>query len=92
MAQLKEAGSIVEDGVVTSLNKVDTALQSVGVTLTDSNGQIRDLQDVFNDLGAVWDGLDRNTKSYLATIISGLRNCFGPVETPLIAGTSLEVV
>ncbi len=89
IAQIKEAGEIVEDGVVTPLNKVDTALRSVGVSLVDSSGQIRDMQEIFNDLGQVWDGLDRNTKAYLATVVAGLI-VFGSVKIPLIAGTSLE--
>jgi TP901 family phage tail tape measure protein len=73
IAQIKEAGEVVEDGVVTPLNKVDEALRSVGVALTDHEGQIRDMQHIFNELGAIWDDLDRNTKSYLATIMAGSR-------------------
>ena len=73
IAQIKEAGEVVEDGVVTPLNKVHEALESVGVALVDSQGQIRDMQYIFNELGEIWDELDRNTKSYLATIIAGSR-------------------
>ncbi len=90
MQQVKEAGVIIEDGVETPLNKVQEALAAVGVSLLGADGQMRDLQDVFSDLGPLWDGMNRNTKAYLATIIAGFRKCLGPVETSLIAGTSLE--
>ncbi len=90
MQQIKDAGSIIEDGIEIPLNKVQEALASVNVDLLDHTGQLRDLQDVFGDLGPKWDKLDRNTKAYLATIISGFRKCLGPVKTSLIAGTSLE--
>ncbi|MFA6711179.1 MAG: phage tail tape measure protein [Candidatus Caldatribacteriota bacterium] len=73
MQQVKEAGVIVEDGVTTPLNKVQEALEAVGVELLDHEGQLRDLQDVFRDLGREWDYMDRNTKAYLATIIAGSR-------------------
>lgn len=46
-------------------NKVDTALKSVGVSLVDTNGQFRDLDDVFLDLSAKWQSLDRNSQRYV---------------------------
>ena len=48
-------------------NKVDTALKSVGVSLKDTNGQFRDLDDVFLELSKKWNTLDRNTQRYIAT-------------------------
>lgn len=54
-------------------NKVDTALKSVGVSLVDTNGQFRDLDDVFLDLSAKWQSLDRNSQRYIATIAAGSR-------------------
>lgn len=90
MQQIRETGTVIEDGVETPLNAVQVALESVGVELLDSQGQLRDLQDVFDDLGKSWDGLDRNTKAYLATIIAGFRQILGPEKISLTAGTSLE--
>ena len=49
-------------------NKVDTALKSVGVSLKDTNGQFRDLDDVFLELAGKWSTLDRNSQRYIATI------------------------
>lgn len=46
-------------------NKVDIALKSVGVSLVDTNGQFRDLDDVFLDLSAKWQSLDRNSQRYV---------------------------
>ena len=63
-------GEIVEPA---DINRVDTALKSVGISLKDSAGQIRDLDDVFMELSAVWDDLDRNTQRYIATISAGSR-------------------
>lgn len=48
-------------------NKVDTALKSVGVSLKDTNGQFRDLDDVFLELSKKWNTLDRNTQRYELT-------------------------
>lgn len=74
--ELKTAvGDSVEiDGELVDVNKVDTALKSVGVQLRDSlTGQFRDLDDVFLELASKWDSLDRNTQRYVATIAAGSR-------------------
>lgn len=63
-------GEIVE---LADINRVDTALKSVGISLLDTAGQIRDLDDVFMELSSIWDGLDRNTQRYIATISAGSR-------------------
>lgn len=66
--------SVEIDGELVEVNKVDTALQSVGVQLRDSlTGQFRDLDDVFLELASKWDTLDRNTQRYVATIAAGSR-------------------
>ena len=55
------------------INRVDTALKSIGITLLDTAGQIRNLDDVFFELSAKWDSLDRNTQRYIATQAAGSR-------------------
>ena len=55
------------------INKVDKALKSVGISLTNANGEVRDLGDVLDELGGIWDNLNRSQKSYLATQIAGTR-------------------
>ena len=49
-------------------NKVDKALKSVGVSIKDTSGQFRDLDDVFLELSQKWNTLDRNSQRYIATI------------------------
>ena len=71
MQQVKEAGT-TEDGE-TDVNQVETALKSVGVALRDANGELRDLEDVFAELGPKWQSLDRNTQAYIGTIVAGTR-------------------
>ena len=72
MQQVKELGEVMEDGA-TDINKVETALKSVGIQLLDNNKQLRNLEDVFAELGPIWNTLDRNTQAYLGTIIAGTR-------------------
>lgn len=67
----EDPNALTEEGV--SVNDVDEALKTVGVELLDSQGNMRDLGEVIDDLGQKWDGLNRNTKAYLATIIAGTR-------------------
>ena len=61
------------DGEVVDANKIETALKSVGVALRDSSGQFRELDEVFMELASKWDGLDKNTQRYIATIAAGSR-------------------
>lgn len=61
------------DGEEVSVNKVDAALQSVGVSLKNTNGEFRDLDDVFLDLSAKWDNLSIMQQRYVATMAAGSR-------------------
>ena len=61
------------DGEEVSVNKVDKALKSVGVSLKNTNGQFRDLDDVFLDLAKKWDTLDIMQQRYVATTAAGSR-------------------
>ena len=70
--QFKEDPSgLTESG--SDINKVDTALKSIGISLTDTYGEVRDLGDVLDELGQQWEHLTRSQKSYLATQIAGTR-------------------
>lgn len=64
--ELKENVAGTEDSEFEDLdyNKVDIALKSIGVSLKDTNGQFRDLDDVFLELSEKWDTLDRNSQRY----------------------------
>lgn len=61
------------DGEEVSYNKVDTALQSIGVSLKDANGQFRDLDQVFLDISQRWDSLTQTQQRYVATTAAGSR-------------------
>ena len=61
------------EGEEMSLNRVDKALRSIGITIQDTNGQFRDFDDVILELGEKWNSLDKNAQRYIATIMAGNR-------------------
>ena len=71
LQEIKDIGKIEEDG--TTFSNVAKALTSIGIAATDSSGQLRTLQDIMNELGPMWDTLDRNHKAYIATVLAGNR-------------------
>ena len=52
------------EGEELSLNKVDTALQAVGISLHTVNGEFRDFDDVILELGKKWNSLDSSMQRY----------------------------
>lgn len=71
LQEIKNIGKIEEDG--TTFSNVAKALTSIGIAATDSSGQLRTLQDIMNELGPMWNTLDRNHKAYIATVLAGNR-------------------
>ena len=67
--QIKAKGFNEEDA--TQINDVTKALQAVGITAVDAQGQLRPIAEVLDELGAKWDGLTRNEKAYVATALAG---------------------
>ena len=61
------------DGEEVDYNKVDTALKSIGVSLKDTNGQFRNLDQVFLDISSRWDSLTQTQQRYIATTAAGSR-------------------
>ena len=59
--------------LIIQYNKVDKALKSIGIDLKDTNGQFRDLDDVFLELAQRWNSLSRNQQRYIATTSAGSR-------------------
>lgn len=70
---MKKGSAFDEDGELIEVNKVQTALASVGVSLLDAQGQFRDFDDVIFELADVWDSLDSASQRYVATIAAGNR-------------------
>jgi len=71
MREVTDLGKAAEDGM--SLNRVEKALKSVGVTLRDSTGQFRNLEDVLIDVGNKWSTLTSIEQAYIATALAGTR-------------------
>jgi len=61
------------DGQVVSFNKVDKALQSVGITIQTTDGQFRSFTDVITELSGKWDQLSSTQQRYIATQMAGNR-------------------
>ena len=61
------------EGVAMDANKVDAALKTIGVNLTNTRGEFRNLDEVFLDISARWDSLTQGQQRYIATIAAGSR-------------------
>ena len=73
--ELKKDPALIEpvDGEIVDANKVEAALRTIGVSLRDTEGQFRNLDEVFLEISEKWDGLSTNTQRYIATIAAGSR-------------------
>ena len=58
------------EGEEMSLNKVDKALQTVGISIHDAAKQFRDFDDVITELAGKWETIDTNTQRYIATVMA----------------------
>lgn len=66
---IKETGYNDEDPM--GLNDITKALKSIGITAVDTQGQLRPFGEVIDEVGAKFNGLNRNTQAYVATAIGG---------------------
>ena len=64
-------GEALEDG--TDLTKYSQALETVGINIKTASGDLRDMDDILNDLGARWDQLGRAEQNALAQTVGGVR-------------------
>ena len=64
-------GETLEDGV--NLNKYSEALDTVGVKVLDANGQMREMDDILDDLAAKWDTIGKAEQTALAQTVAGVR-------------------
>ena len=62
-----------EEGEALAFNKVDAALQSVGISMKTVDGQFREFTDVIVELGEKWDQLESTQQRYIATQFAGNR-------------------
>lgn len=66
-----ELGETLEDG--TDLGKYSKALATVGVQIKDVSGEMKDMDQILDDLGSRWDKLDKATQTALAQTVGGTR-------------------
>lgn len=66
-----ELGKTLDDG--TTLGKYSKALDAVGVAIKDSNGELRDMDRILDDIGGKWDALNKDEQVALAQAVGGIR-------------------
>ena len=71
MRELSDFGKTLEDGM--DFNRVDAALRQVGISLTQSNGQFRDMEEVLKDIGGAWEGFNKTQQASVAVALAGTR-------------------
>ena len=64
-------GETLEDG--TTLNKYSEALNKVGINIYDTNGQLKDMDTILNNLGSKWNQLGKDQQVALAQTVAGVR-------------------
>ena len=64
-------GETLEDG--TTLNKYSKALDTIGVRIKETNGDMKSMNDILDEIGAKWDTLGKDTQIGLAQSIGGAR-------------------
>lgn len=64
-------GETLEDG--TTLNQYSQALQSVGINIKESNGELKDMDVILDEMGAKWKDLNRDEQVALAQKVAGVR-------------------
>ena len=66
-----QMGGETEDGL--SLNKYSSALAVYGISIFNANNELRDMDEILDDMGAKWDTLNRAQKVGLAQTVAGVR-------------------
>ena len=64
-------GETLEDG--TSLNKYSQALQKVGISIFEQNGEIKKMDNILDEMAAKWDTLAKDQQIALAQTVAGVR-------------------
>ena len=57
----------------TDLNKYSTALQAVGISIFDTNGELKDMDNILDELGDKWENLSKAQQVALAQTVAGVR-------------------
>lgn len=72
MSQMKIEGSVTdEDGITYTTGKAAEALEAIGISILEVNGEMRDMEDVVTEVGNKWDGLTQVQKVAVAEALAG---------------------
>ena len=64
-------GETLEDG--TTLNKYSESLLAVGINIKDSNGQLKEMDNILDEMGTKWSTLNKDQQVALAQTVGGIR-------------------
>ena len=64
-------GETMDDG--TTLNKYSQALDKIGISIKDANGEVKQMDTILNELGAKWGTLSKDTQIATAQTVAGVR-------------------
>lgn len=64
-------GETLDDG--TTLNKYSEALAKVGIDIKLSNGELKDMNDILDEMGDKWERLNEDQQVALAQTVGGIR-------------------
>ena len=64
-------GETLDDG--TTLNKYSEALSKVGISIFESSGNLKDMDNILAEMGEKWKGLNEDQKTALAQTVAGVR-------------------
>lgn len=66
-----ELGDTLDDG--TTLGSYSQALEKIGIDIKDASGEVKDMNDILDEMGEKWQTLDRATKVATAEAVAGVR-------------------
>lgn len=64
-----ELGDTLEDG--TTLGKYSEALNAVGINIKQSNGELKDMDDILYEMGTKWNTISKDQQVALAQTVAG---------------------
>ncbi len=64
-------GETLEDG--TTLNQYSQALEKVGINIKDSNGELKDMDNLLEEMGSKWNTISKDQQVALAQQVAGVR-------------------
>ena len=60
-----------EQGITHTINDADKVLSKYGITLVDTNGKMREIGTVFDEIGAKWNSMSTLEQNQLAYVVAG---------------------